>query len=221
MAGILLRRICEEYGKMAAAWSICVLYMVIGLDDKPLADVIVFGVIFLVLIAAITIAGISSEPLKGVFIAPFSEEDRRKLVIKIFYGKIAVGMAGLVMVITLAALLGTITIVNWFTMLLIALSMVYMVSFKRIYVAHHPTMEALEYVLVIADLIIFIGACDNEFLFLGKSSGAVLLIIAIILAVIHYFVWRRYFELLVECYSDYEKMTDLSRKIRSSSYGVK
>lgn len=221
MAGILLRRICEEYGKMAAAWSVCMLYMFIGLNDKPLADAILLGVIFLALIAAVIIAGISSEPLKGVFIAPFSKEDRKKLVTKIFYGKIAAGMAGLVIVITLAAVCGTITVVNWFTMFLIALSIVYMVSFKRIYAAYHPSMEALEYVFAIADLIIFIGACDNEFLFLGKSSGVVLLIISVILAVVHYFVWRRYFEPLVECYSEYEKVTELSRKIRSSSYGVK
>lgn len=217
MAKILWRRICETYGQVVLVpfWC-CLMLVVFGYDDKPIWKIIMLGMIFIALIAAIILAGISSEPPVGVFIAPFSKEDRRKLVIRTFYKKIAVGTAVMTIALTLALLLGAITLLNWLTMFIISLSLSYMSSFRRFYTSYYPSLEVLAAVLMIVDVVVFIGAGDNDFLSFGKNSGGVLLIIAAILAAVHYFAYRRYFKPMVECYSDYEKMTDINKKIKTS-----
>lgn len=218
MVRILWKRICEDYRNISYVVVWCYIFICFGLDYEMLGDAVTFGVVFLMLLVVMVIGGISSEPPKGVFIAPFSKDDRRKLVIRMFYRKIAVGMAVMTVALTVAVLLGTITPLNGLTIFIVSLSLGYMMSFKVFYASHHSEKGVLKIiVLTIADVVVFIGACDNEFFSFGKSSGAVLLIVAVILAVVHYFVWRKFFEPMVECYSDYEKMTMVDKKTRSNA----
>ena len=218
MVRILWKRICEDYRNISYVVVWCYIFICFGLDYEMLGDAVTFGVVFLMLLVVMVIGGISSEPPKGVFIAPFSKDDRRKLVIRMFYRKIAVGMAVMTVALTVAVLLGTITPLNGLTIFIVSLSLGYMMSFKVFYASHHSEKGVLKIiVLTIADVVVFIGACDNEFFSFGKSSRAVLLIVAVILAVVHYFVWRKFFEPMVECYSDYEKMTMVDKKTRSNA----
>lgn len=132
---------------------------------------------------------------------------------KLFYGKIAAGAAVMAVVSAIAVLLGRITLVNGFTMCIIVLAMEYMISFRKFYEANDTALRiVLQFIFLIADILIFIGACDDEFLFLGRNNGAVLMIIAVVLAAVQCFVVKKDFEPMVECYSDYEKMTEVQKK---------
>lgn len=215
MAKILWKRICEQYVSNVPVLIWCSIMAVFnGVDkDMTVADMVVFGVVILAMVAALVLGGLSSEPMQGVFIAPFSREDRRRLVMKLFYGKIAVGAAVMAVVSAIAVLLGRITLVNGFTMCIIVLAMEYMISFRKFYEANDTALRiVLQFIFLIADIVIFIGACDDEFLFLDRNNGAVLMIIAVVLAAVQCFVVKRDFEPMVECYSDYEKMTEVQKK---------
>lgn len=215
MAKILWKRICEQYVSNVPVLIWCSIMAVFnGVDkDMTVADMVVFGVVILAMVAALVLGGLSSEPMQGVFIAPFSREDRRRLVMKLFYGKIAAGAAVMAVVSAIAVLLGRITLVNGFTMCIIVLAMEYMISFRKFYEANDTALRiVLQFIFLIADILIFIGACDDEFLFLGRNNGAVLMIIAVVLAAVQCFVVKKDFEPMVECYSDYEKMTEVQKK---------
>lgn len=215
MAKILWKRICEQYVSNLPVLIWCsVMAIFNGVDQEiAVADMVVFGVIILAMVAALVLGGLSSEPIQGVFITPFSREDRRRLVIKLFYGKIAVGAAVMAVVSVIALLLGSIKPVNGFTMCIIVLAMEYMISFRKFYEAKDRELRTvLQFIFLIADILIFIGACQDEFLFLGRSNGVVLMIIAVVLAAVQCFVVKKDFKPMVECYSDYEKMTEAQKK---------
>lgn len=217
MAKILWKRICEEYarsGPIAMWWVAMTFAFNTKEGNTPLVDIFVFTAGFLVMFIALAIGGISSEPPMAVFIAPFSKEDRRRLVIKLFYGKIATGMAIMVVSSVLTVVLGKVSFIGVLVVCIITLAMMYVASFRKFYTAKKVSMMAIEIILVMVDVIVVLAAYDSELLSFGKNSEAILLIIAVVLLIIHYFAGRKYFEPMVECYSDYEKLMNINVTVK-------
>ncbi len=217
MVRILWKRICETYAKRCAiaVWFAALPIINFSHEGRTPASIVSLVVIVSALLAALGLGYISPEPPEAIFIAPFSRDDRRKWVVKVVYGKIAVGMVFMIIASVFAALLGTISMTGAFTACIMTLSTMYMGSFNSFYNARHQAMVILEMVMLWIDLMILLGNYDG-FDFLGKDNDVILLIAAVILLPIHYFVNRRYFKPMVECYSDYEEMTDVRKKEKSN-----
>lgn len=216
MAKILWKRICEGYA-MTLPMVIWIDMSVIfnsWEDNTPLVDVFVFSAVILAMSIVLVLGGISSEPPRAVFIAPFSREDRRRLVIKLFCGKIAMGMAVMAVSCVLAVVFGKLSLTGAFVVCIITFAMMYVISFIKFYTAKQTSMIVIGSILVIADVIMIMNAYGGELLSFGKNSEAILLIIAVVLLIIHYFAGRKYFEPMIECYSDYEKLMNINETIK-------
>jgi len=218
MVRILWKRICETYTARPTIAIWVAAFPVLGFshDDGP-AYIVTSVVIMAALLAVISFGFISPEPPKAIFIAPFSRDDRRKWVVKVFYGKIAVGLVFVIIASAFAVLLGIVSPMGALTMLITAYSVEYMGSFSSFYNSRHYAMVILEMVMLWIDLMIFIGNYDS-FDFLGKDNDVILLITAVILLPIHYFINRRNFKPMVECYSDYEEMTEVCKKAKNNAW---